>query len=283
VAKAVQMASDLFEQRRQHLTIDVPHSGMRVDGDPVRLAQVVANLLTNAARYTPPGGAISVRAVHAGDSVAIIVKDNGVGIEADMLPRVFELFVQGQRGTDRAEGGLGLGLTLARSLVAMHGGTLVARSAGAGAGSEFEIVLPSTSSSSATPKAPARSARPVLPRRVLVVDDNTDAAEMLTDVLRAAGHVVAVANDGPAALALAAGFDPDVALLDIGLPVMDGHELAKQLRAAPGTARCRLIALTGYGQESDRSRSNAAGFEAHIVKPVVIADLLQTIANDADS
>jgi signal transduction histidine kinase/ActR/RegA family two-component response regulator len=288
VAKAVEIASDLFEKRRHTLRIDVPPTGHRVDGDPVRLAQVVANLLTNAARYTEPGGAVSVRAAHeASGNVVLTVEDNGVGIAPEILPRVFELFVQGQRSTDRKEGGLGLGLALAKSLVAMHGGTLVARSEGAGRGSAFEIRLASTSMPAKTREG-SRAPSP-LPhartKRVLIVDDSVDGAEMLQELISMAGHETAIAHDGPSALAIAERFLPDVAVLDIGLPVMDGYELAKRLRENPHTAHCRLIALTGYGQEADRAQSKAAGFYAHIVKPVETERLMGVIAEEprADS
>ena len=267
VAKAMEMSGDLLEQRRHRLTIDVPPRGLLVDGDPVRLAQVVANLLTNAARYTEPGGVVSVRAVRDARDAVLVVKDTGVGIAPEMLPHIFDLFVQGQQSADRKEGGLGLGLALVRSLVALHGGTVVARSEGAGKGSEFEIRLPA-----AARIAEGDVARPpTVPgsaKRVLVVDDNVDSAEMLGELLREAGHDVAVAHDGPAALGIVEGFAPDVALLDIGLPVMDGYELGKRVHEFPNGSRCRLIALTGYGHEHDRDQSKASGFEAHLVKPV---------------
>jgi signal transduction histidine kinase/CheY-like chemotaxis protein len=277
VAKAVEIASDLLEQRRHRLTVDVPPVGLRVDGDPVRLAQVLANLLTNAARYTEPGGLVSVRAARDGQQILVAVKDNGVGIAPDLLPRVFDLFVQGARSTDRKEGGLGLGLALVKSLVLLHGGAVVARSGGIGAGSEFEIRLPGLLRDSArrdeVTQAPVAKVAGAS-RRVLVVDDNVDSAEMLREVLQAAGHEVALAHDGPAALAVVEHFAADIALLDIGLPVMDGYELGKRLRERSHASSCRLIALSGYGQEHDRAQSKASGFEAHFVKPVDIDRLL---------
>jgi signal transduction histidine kinase/ActR/RegA family two-component response regulator len=282
IAKAVEIASDLFEQRRHRLTIDVPAEGLRVEGDIVRLAQVVANLLTNAARYTEPGGDIAVRATADGGDVVVTVKDSGAGIARDLLPRIFDIFVQGQRSTDRKEGGLGLGLALVKSLVQLHGGTATARSDGPGKGSEFEIRLPATTRAARTEAArapPAASVRS--PRRVLVVDDNEDSVELLREILQWVGHEVAVAHDGPSALEVAEQFLPDVALLDIGLPVMDGYELGRRLHAMPQGARCRLIALSGYGQDRDQARSRASGFERHLVKPIDSTELLRVVASDA--
>jgi signal transduction histidine kinase/ActR/RegA family two-component response regulator len=285
IAKALEMASDLFEQRLHQLSIDAPAEGLRVEGDPVRLAQVIANLLTNAARYTEPGGLVSVRAFLDGSDVVVVVTDSGAGIAPDLLPRVFDLFVQGQRSTDRKEGGLGLGLALVRSLVELHGGTSVARSDGPGRGSEFEIRLPATArAADVVPAVRAPAAKGVAAsRRVLVVDDNVDSAELLREMLQWVGHEVAMAHDGPSALATAEWFVPDVAVLDIGLPVMDGYELGRRLHERPQGARCRLIALSGYGQERDRVKSKESGFEAHLVKPVDGARLLRIVAGDIDS
>ncbi len=281
IAKAVEIASDLFEQRRHRLTIDVPAEGLRVEGDVVRLAQVVANLLTNAARYTEPGGDIALRATADGGEVVVTVKDSGEGIARDLLGRIFDIFVQGQRSRDRKEGGLGLGLALVKSLVELHGGTATARSDGPGKGSEFEIRLPATTRAARTEAARVPSAASVRsPRRVLVVDDNVDSAELLREMLEWVGHEVAVAHDGPSALAVAEQFVPDIALLDIGLPVMDGYELGRRLHAMPQGARCRLIALSGYGQDRDRARSRASGFETHLVKPIESTELLRVVASD---
>jgi signal transduction histidine kinase len=282
VAKAVEIASDVFEERRHRLSIDVPAAGLRVDGDPVRLAQVLANLLTNAARYTEPGGSVSLRAARDGQEVVITVKDSGMGIAPELLPRIFDLFVQGGRSTDRKEGGLGLGLALVKSLVALHGGSAVARSDGPGSGSEFEIRLPATRAAERTAEAPAAppAKGQVTAKRVLVVDDNEDSADLLSEMLQWVGHEVAVAHDGPSALALIDRFAPEVAVLDIGLPVMDGYELGKRLHELPRGAECRLIALSGYGQDRDRARSRAAGFEAHLVKPVDAQRLLRVIAGE---
>jgi len=273
VAKSIELASPLFDERRHHLDVQVSSHGLELDGDPARLAQVVANLLTNAAKYTEPGGHIDVSAKRDGDRIVLTVRDDGMGIGATILPRVFELFAQEQQNIDRSRGGLGLGLAIVKSLVEAHGGTVHAESEGRGKGSRFIVELPAASG--ATPRAPAKVASSPgkrKKRRVLVVDDNRDAADLLAEMLHAKGHTAEVAYDGPSALGLAATFHPDVALLDLGLPVMDGFELARRLRE--GHAELKLIALTGYGQRSDREKTRAAGFDAHLVKPVEL-ELLQ--------
>ncbi|MFT3775801.1 MAG: response regulator [Minicystis sp.] len=208
------------------------------------------------------------------------MRDNGIGIDAEMLPRVFDLFTQERQALDRSQGGLGLGLAIVKSLVTMHGGSVSARSEGRGRGSEFEIRLPASDRAAPiaapdpAPLPPERPATPAPARsRILVVDDNPDAAELLADSLSALGYALRVAHNGPAALRIAASFAPEVALLDIGLPVMDGYELARRLREQPACARVRLVAITGYGQEADRRRSEEAGFGAHLVKPVPIERL----------
>ena len=272
VAKAIELSSPLLEQRRHHLTVDVAPRGLVVDGDATRLAQVLSNLMTNAAKYTESGGQITVEAERRGREVEIRVRDNGIGIAPDVLPRVFEFFVQDRQALDRAQGGLGLGLAIVRNLVTMHGGTVSARSEGIGRGSEFTVRLPAAGRMAEVPVARALSAvtRPATTgaHRVLVVDDNEDAAALLAESLGSLGHQTEVAADGPSALRMAETFQPDIALLDIGLPVMDGYELAHRLRERPELGRLRLIAVTGYGQESDRSLSRKAGFDAHLVKPV---------------
>jgi PAS domain S-box-containing protein len=279
LARAVEMASMLFEQRRHRLTIDVASTGLLWCGDATRLAQVVSNLLTNAARYTDAGGDIRLRATREGDQVAISVKDNGRGLSPELRPRVFELFFQGHRGLDRAEGGLGIGLALVKNLVELHGGTVEALSEGPGQGSEF-IVRLSLAHAEERADTAQRTEGALDPstaqRRVLVVDDNTDAADMIATLLRTRGHRVVVAHDPVEALGQLEGFAPEVALLDIGLPVMDGYELAAQLRRL-SKRPCRLIALTGYGQDADRKRSDAAGFDGHLVKPVDAGLLLETV------
>jgi len=283
VVRAIEFVSPLIEQRGHQLSLDVAPSGLLVLADATRLTQVVANLLTNAAKYTDPGGRIEVTGVREGDEVVLRVRDNGAGIAPEVLPMLFESFVQSRRTIDRSEGGLGLGLAIVRSLVGLHGGSVGVDSHGVGGGSTFEVRLPALDGSRdvrpARASTPPRSlAAPGEARRVLIVDDNTDAADLLAEALHALGHTTRVAHDGPSALAAAAEFRPDIGLLDIGLPVMDGRELARRLRVEfPESRSLRLVALTGYGQDSDRSHSIAAGFDEHLVKPVDIARLNQLI------
>jgi PAS domain S-box-containing protein len=276
VARAVELASPLLEQQQHHLAVSVPDRGLAVLADPTRLAQAVSNLLSNAAKYTPPVGHIEVSASRAGERVVLAVRDDGVGITPAMLPRVFELFVQERQTIARSQGGLGLGLAIVDNLVKMHDGKVSAFSEGAGRGSVFHVdlpaaaVLPDAVASSSPRRASSAG------RRVLVVDDNADAAELLFELLSAIGHEVEIAFDGPRALELVDTFVPDVALLDIGLPVMDGYELARRLRGRLDGVR--LVAVTGYGQESDRQRALDAGFHAHVVKPVELDALQAAIA-----
>ncbi|MCU1385097.1 MAG: hypothetical protein JWL71_3794 [Acidobacteria bacterium] len=282
VAKAIETASPLLEQRRHTLEVVVPRSGLAIDGDQVRLAQVVSNLLTNAAKYTEPEGRVTIAAAADGGEIVLRVRDTGVGIVPDLLPHVFGLFVQGRQSLDRSHGGLGLGLTIVRSLVALHGGTVSVHSDGAGRGSEFVVRLPRLPERAPTMPPAHELAAEGLPRagdglRVLVVDDNEDAADMLIAALTLKGHETRVAHDGPGALRVCEEFRPDVALLDIGLPVMDGYELAERLQSAPGMERLRLIAVTGYGQDTDRRRSRAAGFDRHLVKPIDLETLEQAL------
>ncbi|MED5618921.1 hybrid sensor histidine kinase/response regulator [Ideonella sp. BN130291] len=280
--KAVEMASPLLEQRRQRFTMDVPPDGLRCDGDPVRLAQVVSNLLTNAARYTPEAGDVHLQARREGERVVVTVQDNGIGISPEMLPQLFDMFFQGRRGIERKEGGLGLGLALVKSLVEMHGGEVHAHSEGPGRGSCFTVRLPlerrGTARGATQALHAAHAGAEAGGARVLVVDDNLDAAELLGQLLAAEGHRVKVVNDPAAALEALDGFTPDVALLDIGLPVMDGYELAIQLRGRLQGAPCQLVAVTGYGQPADRARSERAGFDAHLVKPLDPQALLRLMA-----
>jgi CheY-like chemotaxis protein/anti-sigma regulatory factor (Ser/Thr protein kinase) len=274
----VELASPLLEERRHHLRIDVERP-LAVDADPARLRQVIANLLTNAAKYTPAGGHVSVRAVREGGQARVEVKDDGIGIAPDLLPRIFETFVQGERGIDRSQGGLGLGLSIVKSLVALHGGRIEARSDGVGKGSAFTFWIAARAGDVPRESGPppVREA-PDRVRRVLVVDDNEDAAFLLSEAIRGLGHEVITSHDGPSALVAAVGFRPDVALLDLGLPVMDGFDLARKLHATAGLESMKLIAVTGYGQPADRQRSREAGFAEHLVKPVdfeEIAELLR--------
>jgi PAS domain S-box-containing protein len=281
ISKAIEIASPLIEQRMHRLSTSVPHD-LRVEADPVRLAQVFANLLTNAAKYTEPGGSIAVIARADGDDVIASVRDSGEGIAPELLPRIFDLFVQGMRAIDRSQGGLGLGLTIVRSLVELHGGRISVKSDGLGKGSEFIVRLPRlrprADKSDDEERVSDGKTKMTTRLRVLVVDDNLDAADMLVAAMEELGYVAKRAHDAISALELAKEMRPDVALLDIGLPVMNGYELAKRLRAEPGLERIVLIAVTGYGQESDRLKAKEAGFDEHYVKPVDLATLAERLA-----
>ncbi|MCO5168145.1 MAG: ATP-binding protein [Planctomycetes bacterium] len=271
VNRAVDAVRHLTATRDQALEVRLPPAPLRLRADPVRLGQVLSNLLLNAAKYTPPGGHIEVAAERAGHEVIVRVKDDGVGIPRALLDRVFDLFVQADRTLDRSEGGLGIGLTLARRLVEMHGGQIHATSEGPGQGSEFVVRLPLLTAEPAAalaPAAPHDGEAHDGARRVLVVDDNADAADLLCDLLRQEGHQVRVARDGLSALAEVGSFHPDVLLLDIGLPGLDGYEVAARVRGQNDRAQPLLVAVTGYGQASDRRRSLEAGFDHHLVKPV---------------
>jgi signal transduction histidine kinase len=277
VAKAIEMTSPAIEERRHQLNVHVPR-GLEVQGDAARLAQVLANLLTNAAKYTDPGGEVSVDGRVEGSEAVIVVTDAGRGIAPDMLPRIFELFSQERQEIDRSEGGLGLGLAIVRSFVQAHGGTVEAHSEGKGRGSSFTIRLPLASREAGSEAAgdarlTSPATTPAAGLRVLIVDDNPDAAEMLSESLRSLGHTIRMAYNGFTALQLAAERHPDVVLLDLGLPVMDGFEVAERLKAMPGMERVALVAITGYGQEADRERTQQAGFDEHMVKPVDLDQL----------
>jgi CheY-like chemotaxis protein len=268
VARAVEASRPLLDARRQELTVRLPPESLRVEADVTRLAQVVGNLLNNAAKYTGEGGHIGLTVEAAPAEAVLRVRDDGVGIPAELLPRVFDLFTQGDRSLARSEGGLGIGLTLVRSLVELHGGSVEARSEGADKGSEFIVRLPALRGSPARPESPSAPARCRSPaRRVLVVDDSADTAESLALLLTVQGHEVRTAHDGPAALQAAEAFRPEVIFLDIGLPRMDGYEVARRLRGQMGLRDATLVAVTGYGQEEDRRRAEEAGFDAHLVKP----------------
>jgi PAS domain S-box-containing protein len=268
--KAIEMASLLLEQRQHRLDVEI-EPGLAWEGDPMRLAQVVANLLTNAARYTEPGGHVRLRAARDGDaSLRISVLDDGVGMAPALRAQVFDLFFQGKRSIDRAEGGLGIGLSLVKNIVELHGGRVEARSEGKGRGSEFVVMLPLlTPGAGAAESVPAPQPAPgTARRRIMLVDDNVDGADTLARLLGAHGHEVRVFHEPIAALAAVRAFRPDLAVLDIGLPVLDGYELARRMRVLLEDHPCRMVALTGYGQEADKARSGQAGFEHHLVKPV---------------
>jgi len=267
LAEGVEVARPLIEERRHRLTLRPLIEPARVAGDFTRLVQVVGNLLNNAAKYTSPGCEILASVEREGRWVAIRVGDNGIGITPELLPRVFDLFTQASRPRDRAQGGLGIGLSLVRSIVALHGGSVVAKSDGPQKGSEFVVQLPlSTGRNDAYSDAEPRPARRA-PRRVVVIDDNRDAADSMAALLQIQGHAVDVAYDGPGGLALAVAHRPEFAFIDIGLPGIDGYEVARQLRVRGGP-RLVLVALTGYGRDEDRALSRDAGFDHHLVKPV---------------
>ncbi|MFZ5896097.1 MAG: ATP-binding protein [Myxococcota bacterium] len=271
--RAIEVVSPLLEQRAHSLLLDFPRSGLVVEADVARLTQVVSNLLSNACKYTPAGGHITIAAAAEGEEVVLRVRDTGIGMAPEVLPRVFDLFTQGPQAIDRAQGGLGLGLTIVRNLVERHGGSVSAQSDGPNQGSEFIVRLPRVHPSripAATAEEPRSSETEPTGggTRILVVDDNEDAAEMLACALRLQGCEVQVAHDGPAALKLGSQTSFDAALLDIGLPVMDGYELAARLKELSGFRDAQLVAVTGYGQESDRKRALNAGFDEHLVKPV---------------
>ena len=281
ITRAAEMAAPRLEEKRHALTLEVP-PGLTVIGDAVRLAQVFGNLLANAAAYTPEGGAVRVAARREGAQVHVEVTDNGRRLAPGMAQRIFDLFVQGPRTIDRQEGGLGLGLAIARSLVEQHEGRIEARSEGPGRGSTFVITLPAAAAGLSA--AGPRKSTPVPASHrlhILLVDDNADAADMLATFLGTAGHRVVTASDGPQALDVLRTMSPDVAVLDIGLPVMDGYELARRIHEFLGPRTPLLIAVTGYGQIEDAERSREAGFSHHLVKPVDGDDLLTLLASVA--
>jgi CheY-like chemotaxis protein len=256
-----------------------------VDGDQTRLTQIVANLLDNAAKYTDPAGRIFLSAQREGDTVVIRVRDTGIGIPSEMLPRIFDMFTQAELSVERAQGGLGVGLSLVDRLVKLHGGTVTAASAGAGKGSEFTVRLPAVPAHrTALPERHDGGQQPPADNhcRVLVVDDNQDSADSLAMLLRMLGHEVATANDGADALAMAGEFRPEVAILDIGLPKLNGYDLAKQIRQQPWGKDVVLVALTGWGPAQHRRRAAESGFNHHLTKPVEF-DVLQQILTAADT
>jgi CheY-like chemotaxis protein len=283
VRSALEASRPFVEARLQELELSLPSEPSIVDGDPTRLSQVVLNLVNNAVRYTPERGRITVTLERLDDEAVLRVRDTGIGIPDRLLPKIFELFEQGERSLDRSEGGLGIGLTLVQRLVALHGGTVEAKSDGRGHGSEFIVRLPlhPPGHGEAMPRSTAE-APPALDHRILVVEDNRDSATSLAMLLRLRGHDVRIAHDGPEALDLAATFRPSVVLLDIGLPGMSGYEVAARLRQLPGGGRLVVVALTGYGREADRLRSAAARFDHHLVKPVKL-EVLEPILGDAGS
>lgn len=281
---ALLMSGPLLDEAEHDVTVHLPPQPVWVRGDGVRLAQVISNLLNNAARYTPPGGSVSLRVTEEGADALVLVEDTGVGLSPGVLERIFEPFVQAEGGASRAAGGLGIGLALSRSLTQLHGGTIKATSPGPGHGSCFVVRLPSAQQErprAVAPKAaPAASGRP---SRLLIVDDNQDSARSQAKMLRLLGHEVEAAFEGGEALRQVAAFRPDVVLLDLGLPGIDGYEVARRIRAMPEGGEVLLVAQTGWGQDEDRRRTAAAGFDAHLVKPVELDSLLRLLDERASS
>ncbi len=273
----------LFAERGQELVRSYTRGALSVDGDPTRLEQVVVNLLTNAAKYTQRGGKIWVNAEREDGDVVISIRDNGLGIDPTVIAEMFDLFSQGRRSIARSEGGLGLGLTISRTLVEMHGGQIAARSGGEGQGSEFIVRLPAAAGAAPADALPSNATRNGESRaaRILVVDDHVDTALSLARLLRARGHVVEIVHDGNAALDAGTAFRPDVVLLDLGLPGMDGYAVAENMRRRESAPRPTIIAISGYGQEEDRRRSTEVGIDHHLVKPVSFAQLETLLASGA--
>ena len=280
LAAAVETSRPIIEASEHRLTVNVPDERLSVVGDSVRLTQVFANLLNNAAKYTDPGGSIDLTVRHAGDTALISVRDSGIGIEREHISSVFDMFTQVSRSDRRTQGGLGIGLTLVRSLVALHGGSVTASSEGQGRGSTFEVRLPLVKA-----EVPAQHESDTHKGfggcRVLVVDDNQDATETLQSLLETLGATVAAAGNGRDALAEFERFVPDVVLLDIGMPGMDGYEVARRIRALPVGGSTPLIAVTGWGQQEDVKRCFEAGFDHHLVKPLDVDRLWEIIAGSS--
>src|SRR5579883_2738251 len=308
ISRAVETVHPLFDEQKHQLTLELPEPGVKVFGDPTRLTQAIANVLGNAAKYTDTGGQISLAAFVRENDVEIRVRDNGIGIHPELLPHVFELFTQLNRTDGRTQGGLGIGLALVQRLVQMHGGEVSAVSDGPGKGSEFVIRLPllreDSGAMDAQPDAAVEAAAPSasemasvvrplvtagaarMARRILIADDNNDALESLATLLQLSGHEVFTATNGGTALQSAERNLPEVALLDIGMPMLDGYEVAKRIRAQPWGQRITLVALTGWGQDSDRRRSREAGFDSHLVKPLdleTLTDLLARLPSPSSS
>ncbi len=280
IRQAVELCRPLAEAARHDLVVDLPAEPIYLEADPARLVQVFGNLLNNACRYTEEAGTIRLSVTREGGFAVVRVSDDGIGIEAEELPFVFDIFSQARRANGTARGGLGLGLAIVRRLVEMHGGTIAVTSPGRGRGSTFSVRLPvvveaatPSNAGRAAPSAPAGGGR-----RILVVDDDVDSATSLSMLLKIQGHETEMAHDGLAAVQAAETFRPHVVLLDISLPKFDGHEAARRIRALPGGTEVMLIALTGWAQEEDRKRSKAAGFDDHLLKPVDLKALLQRLS-----
>jgi PAS domain S-box-containing protein len=283
VQSAIEASRPLLEAHGHELTVAVPSEPIHLDADPTRLAQVLANLLTNAAKYTDRGGRISLVVERRADEITVSVRDTGIGIAAEHLPGLFRMFSQVSPAIERSQGGLGIGLALVRGLVELHGGSVSATSEGPGRGSEFVIRLPTMIAREQAARAPDAGRAPLpASRRVLVVDDNTDAAESMSMMLELFGHQVAVAHDGREAAQAAETFRPELVLLDIGLPLMNGYEVARHIRGQPWGKGMLLAALTGWGQEEDKRQAAEAGFDVHLTKPVAPATIEKLLASLAD-
>ncbi len=291
VSDAVETSRPLIRLRKHHLTVELPQIPVVLEADLTRLSQVISNLLNNAAKYTEESGQIRLDAAVDNGVVIIRVRDTGLGIDPQLLPHIFDLFTQAERTPDRSEGGLGIGLTLVKRLVELHGGTVEALSEGLGSGAEFIVRLPALASTAAQPVGKVPTRVPVVAPadarslRILIVDDNADAADSIAMLLNMEGHQTRAVNTARAALLAVPEFKPEVVLLDIGLPEMDGYEVARRLRAQNGRRRMRLVAVTGYGQPADRRRAQAAGFDEHMVKPVepaALQDFLRVVQSDVE-
>jgi CheY-like chemotaxis protein len=283
IEAAIETVAPALSKKAHTLKTEMPDDSLYVIGDGVRIAQVLGNILSNAVKYTPQGGEILIDVRESDEVVQIAVRDNGVGMSAETIPVIFELFVQSQNSLERSEGGLGIGLPLARTLVELHGGHLQAFSDGPGHGSEFIVSLPLSRAVQIAELVPAAAVAASygtgLALRLLLVDDSVDAATLLAMVLEADGYDVRVAHEATQALEVAAQFEPQIVLLDLGLPGMDGFQLAREMRKQASTANALLIAVTGYGQAADRLRSQEAGFDHHLVKPVSADEIQRVIAS----
>ena len=266
--RALETAAPLVEAGQHRLEVDLAPEPLMVEGDVYRLTQLIANLLNNAARYTPPGGSIWVSARREDGAALVQVRDNGRGIEPDMLERIFDMFVQGRSPIERVGSGLGVGLALARRIAELHHGSLCAHSGGENRGAQFTLRIPLLAAARATQPSPAEAPAPVVPKRVLIVDDNVDAATTLELLLRSLGHQTRAVHDGAQALRVATEFRPEIVLLDIGMPGLNGYDVARRLRELERGRALRIVAVTGWDQEADRARAHESGFDLHLVKPV---------------
>jgi two-component system, sensor histidine kinase len=285
VGQAIETGQPQIDARGQHLTVELPASPLYIDGDPERLTQVFSNLINNASKFTPAGGAITIRAEPRAGTIALRVIDNGGGISADVLPHVFELFAQENRSLARSHGGLGIGLSIVRDLVEMHGGAVEARSAGLGRGSEFVVTLPLLPSRETESVAPTE-AMPIAhgeTHRVVIIEDNVDACEIMKELLETAGHEVSAAFEGHSGIRLVRDTHPEIVLCDIGLPELDGYAVIAELREQLKESMPFMIAISGYGRPEDRTRALAAGFDRYLVKPVAPDVLLQLVAREREN